>query len=508
MEGVYHTERAYYLSFLNRDVTGRSGEEESLRTTPLFSLAVKHTIDKTIENQPVGTPEASEAVSGEAVDSASRSEAGGDPDSDRPGLQCSARTLRTPILPQYGLLGFHVGRHDRISHHEPIMLNVHAPNSALICGSQGSGKSYTLNCFLENCLLADVCTGKLRQPLAGLVFHCDIDSSGTVAETASLCSRGIKVNDLVSNSNFEAAQRNYRAATDNSENLTVEKFLLPPSEISIERMHKLMAFSERSDAVPLYMEVIQRILRQMAVSGQGRGFKYGEFLQLLDQAGLSTEQQRPMRLRLDLLHSFMRWPPSEMDLKRKTARKLLDLQPGALTVVDLSDPFVDTATVCTLFDICLSVAKEKRPGCGMVVALDEAHKYIDQSPAATNFTDRLLTTTREQRHIGTRVIISTQEPTISEKLLGLCSISIVHHFKSPAWFRSIRDHLGGASGLVNSEREQATLFEKTVTLPVGESRVFAPGAFICLSTGGRPERLGSGVLQMKPPPRLGTDAGA
>ncbi|KAK4891665.1 hypothetical protein LTR49_028655 [Elasticomyces elasticus] len=142
----------------------------------------------------------------------------------------------------------------------------------------------------------------------------------------------------------------------------------------------------------------------------------------------------------------MRWPPSKTDLKRKTARKLLDLQPGTLTVVDLSNPFVDTATVCTLFDICLSVAKEKRPECGMVVALDEAHKYIDQSPAATNFTDGLLTTVREQRHIGTRVIISTQEPTISEKLLDLCSISIVHHFKSPAWFRSIRNHLGGGIG--------------------------------------------------------------
>ncbi|KAK3067986.1 hypothetical protein LTR53_014795 [Teratosphaeriaceae sp. CCFEE 6253] len=499
MERDYYTERAYYLSFLNRDVTGGSGEEESLRTTPLFSLAVKHAVDGTFKERSAGTPEASKSVSDEAVDSADESEDDGRPISDHRGIPYPGRTLPTPMLPQYGLLGFHVGKHDRISHHEPITLNVHAPNSAFICGSQGSGKSYTLNCFLENCLLADVCTGKLRQPLAELVFHCDIDSSGTVVETASFCSRGI--------SNFEAAQRNYRAATDDVENLTVEKFLLPPSELSIERMHKLMAFSERSDAVPLYMEVIQRTLRQMAVSCQGRGFNYGEFLQLLDRAGLSTEQQRPMRLRLDLLHSFMRWPPSKTDLKRKTARKLLDLEPGTLTVVDLSDPFVDTATVCTLFDICLSVAKEKRPGCGMVVALDEAHKYIDQSPAATNFTDRLLTTIREQRHIGTRVIISTQEPTISEKLLDLCSISIVHHSNSPAWFRSIRDHPGGGSGLVNSEREQVTLFEEIVTLPVGESRVFAPGAFICLSTDGRPERLGSGVLHMKTRSRLGTDAG-
>ncbi|KAK5675042.1 hypothetical protein LTR17_027787, partial [Elasticomyces elasticus] len=143
----------------------------------------------------------------------------------------------------------------------------------------------------------------------------------------------------------------------------------------------------------------------------------------------------------------------------------------------------------------------------MVVALDEAHKYIDQSLAATNFTDRLLTTVREQRHIGTRVIISTQEPTISEKMLDLCSISIVHHFKSPAWFRSIRNHLGGASGLVNSDKEQATLFEQILTLPVGESRVFAPGAFVCLSAVGQSKRLGSEVLQMRTRSRLGIDAG-
>ncbi|KAK5110983.1 hypothetical protein LTR85_000674 [Meristemomyces frigidus] len=251
-------------------------------------------------------------------------------------------------------------------------------------------------------------------------------------------------------------------------------------------MHRLMAFSEKSDSIPLFMEVIQQILRQMAIAGQGKAFDYGDFLKLLDLASLSADQQRPMRLRLDLLHSFMRWPPSKADLKRKTPRQLLDLQPGSLTIVDLSDPFVNTATVCVLFDICLSVAKEKRPECGMIVALDEAHKYMDQSPAATNFTDRLLTTIREQRHIVTRVIISTQEPTISDKLLDLCSISIVHHFKSPAWFQTIRNHLGGASGLVNSDKEQATLFEQIVTLPVGESRVFAPGAFVHLSADGRP----------------------
>ncbi|KAK5747903.1 hypothetical protein LTS12_022049 [Elasticomyces elasticus] len=231
MEGNYHTERAYYLSFLDRDVESRSGEEESLRTTPLFSLAVKHAVDRNFKARRAGTLEASEAVSDDGVHSADESEDDESQISDYQGPQYPGRTLSRPILPQYGLLGFQVGKNDQISHHEPIMLNVHAPNSAFICGSQGS----------------DACTGKLRQPLAGLVFHYDIDSSGTVAEMASLCSQGIKVNILVSNSNFEAAQRKYRAATDSPENLTLEKFLMPPSELSIERMHKLhpTSFSRR-----------------------------------------------------------------------------------------------------------------------------------------------------------------------------------------------------------------------------------------------------------------------
>jgi len=58
-----------------------------------------------------------------------------------------------------------------------------------------------------------------------------------------------------------------------------------------------------------------------------------------------------MRLRLDLLQTFMRWPPTKSDVKKKTPQRVLNLQPGNLTIVDLSDPFLDDAAVCTLFDI-------------------------------------------------------------------------------------------------------------------------------------------------------------
>ncbi|KAK3613705.1 hypothetical protein LTR56_027722, partial [Elasticomyces elasticus] len=137
MEGDYHTERAHYLSFLDRDVDGRSGEEESLRTTSLFSLAVKHAVDRNFKARRAGALEASEAVSDDGVHSADESEDGISPTSDYQEPQYSERTFPRPILPQYGLLEFHVGKNDQINHHEPIMLNVHAPKSAFICASDG-----------------------------------------------------------------------------------------------------------------------------------------------------------------------------------------------------------------------------------------------------------------------------------------------------------------------------------------------------------------------------------
>jgi len=129
MERDYYTERAYYLSFLNRDVTGRSGEEESLRTTPLFSLAVKHAIDRTFRARRAGTPEPSKVVSDEAVDSASESEDGGSPISDRLASPNPERTLPTPILPQYGLLR----RRSITLRHDRIMIHVKYQPSRLLC---------------------------------------------------------------------------------------------------------------------------------------------------------------------------------------------------------------------------------------------------------------------------------------------------------------------------------------------------------------------------------------
>lgn len=86
-----------------------------------------------------------------------------------------------------------------------VFQNVAAPSSAFICGSQGSGKSHTLACMLENCLLPSE-QGHLPKPLAGVVFHYDTfnsDMSGTPCEVAHLASNPeVKVRVLCSPTNI------------------------------------------------------------------------------------------------------------------------------------------------------------------------------------------------------------------------------------------------------------------------------------------------------------------
>ena len=469
----YDAEQRGYVKYLHRDSGDRSGHKHEMATTPLFSLKAKY-----------------------AAESEGKRANGTFP--------FDASQSNNEILPQYGLLGFNVVDLGIVDMHEPIMLNTNAPNSAFICGSQGSGKSYTLSTMLESLLRPQLAPGKPGNPVAGVVFHYDIDSSGSVAEAAHLASLGIKVDVLVSKSNEHVLRTAYTRELKNSSNMRVRPLELRSRDLSVERMNKLMAFTEQEGKVPLYMEVIQRILREMAVASQGADFSYKIFRQMLDDESerFTREQSNPMNLRLALLESFM----VSNARKSKDKSALLNLQPGTLTIIDLSDPFVDAATACVLFDICLSLIKENAPASGLVVALDEAHKYMNKSLAATNFTERLLTTIREQRHNGTRVIISTQEPTLSEKLLDLCSVAIVHRFSSPAWFEAIKNHLGGASSLVAEKEEQKMMMKQIVELSTGESFLFSPSSYLCVEKG-TALKLGSGYLRMKTRLRISDDGG-
>lgn len=239
--------------------------------------------------------------------------------------------------------------------------------------------------MLENCLLSNPEIGRLTSPVAGVVFHYDVNSRTSPAEAAHLCSRGIPVNVFVSRSNERALTKAYKELADKYDNLKVQPLMFRSSDLSIERMNRLMAVATKEGPPPLYMEVVQRILREMAIKSEV--FDYLQFKALLAAEQLTKDQTSPMSLRLTLLESFM--DPAALlgsgqsfngknfygHKKGKSDNKAtFDPQLGSLTIIDLSDTFVDSSTVCLLFDMCLGLVKEQRPEAGLVVGLDEAHK--------------------------------------------------------------------------------------------------------------------------------------
>jgi hypothetical protein len=108
----------------------------------------------------------------------------------------------TPGFTQYGLIGgdSHLLANKPSLEADPrLFFNVSAPSSVFICGSQGSGKSHTLSCLIENCLLQSE-VGELPHPLTGVIFHYDTfssDAGGSPCEAAYLSShKGMSVRVL------------------------------------------------------------------------------------------------------------------------------------------------------------------------------------------------------------------------------------------------------------------------------------------------------------------------
>lgn len=166
----------YHLSLLEVEPQ-REGLEEA-RTTPIFNMPVlKH----------------AEMISSE--------------DADDP-------------FPQYGLLAGMADELGEIANSREstsgtvegdprIFFNIAAPSSIFICGSQGSGKSHTLSCLLENCLFSSG-ANNLPKPLCGIVFHYDnffSDQAGSPCEAAFLASNpDIKVQVLCSPTNLRTME--------------------------------------------------------------------------------------------------------------------------------------------------------------------------------------------------------------------------------------------------------------------------------------------------------------
>lgn len=93
------------------------------------------------------------------------------------------------------------------------------------------------------------------------------------------------------------------------------------------------------------------------------------------RAKFNAAQIAGLEQRLSLLTAFL----AEASPALKTAKKPNKIQSprfraGQITIIDLSDPFLDTASACGLFEIIVRQFIRADVATGKVLVVDEAHK--------------------------------------------------------------------------------------------------------------------------------------
>ena len=89
----------------------------------------------------------------------------------------------------------------------------------------------------------------------------------------------------------------------------------------------------------------------------------------------NVAQLTGLEQRLSLLNSFLE-PPQN---KKKRSKRF---SAGQLTIIDLSDPFLDAASACGLFEIIVRLFIRAEVDTGKVLVVDEAHKVSACSACA------------------------------------------------------------------------------------------------------------------------------
>ncbi|KAJ4373674.1 hypothetical protein N0V86_007817 [Didymella sp. IMI 355093] len=369
------------------------------------------------------------------------------------------------LIPQFGLIGGL--EEDNTSTDSQLFLNTNVPFSAFICGVQGSGKSHTTSCILENAILASSHLGHLESPVSTLVFSYGEWSSGgagfNISEATFLGASQPafpdhhvkKVTVLYSPSN-PAIKRMYERLP----NVQMVPFRLKTRTLDIGALHTLMAVDEKS-TMPLYMATVEAVLREIASRSADGSLDYLEFKRRLAKEKFDSTQKNMLSMRMNLLESFL-------DLE--STAPVPDFKPGEVTIIDLSDPFLTPSTACILFKLGLEqFLQSKAPG--KMVVLDEAHKYMLDTSGSKILTDYLTRVIRLQRHQGARVVISTQEPTIATDLIALCSITVMHRFTSPTWYAALRKH-------INAVENDGDIMQRIEALETGEALVYSPNAVL------------------------------
>jgi hypothetical protein len=258
---------------------------------------------------------------------------------------------------------------------------------------QGSGKSHTTSVMLENMLISHPPIGHLAKPLSALILH--LGEGGSAASACEVAWIGVSSLDVtlpqikvfVSPSCIETMKRVYGAV---SKKIVVEPLYFEESELDAQSFKAMMGISLTEGNPPLYVQIIlvhilftssslshcsfahrrlQSILRNL-----GENFSFSGFETLLDERkrDFNPAQLAGLDQRMWLLKSFMR--PRTSFTTRKSSPSVSKFAGGQMTIVDLSDPFMDTTSACGIFEILVRLFVRSSVDSGKVLVVDEAHK--------------------------------------------------------------------------------------------------------------------------------------
>ncbi|KAF8586234.1 hypothetical protein K439DRAFT_1387349 [Ramaria rubella] len=388
-----------------------------------------------------------------------------------------------------------------------LFINTNSPFSGIVCGVQGSGKSHSTSVLLEGCLISDRRLGVLPEPLSALLFHFDSAAgSGDVQPCEAAYMASLKpqwpsksneptpprVTVLVLPGNIQTMTRVYAKLPE----VRVKPLHFSLEDISGGRLLAMMKV-DQGQQMPLYMECIMSILRTMDT------FSYDDFCRQLGEQKFSPTQKAMLDLRLKILDSCLKGGDDSNRVSNYFKK-------GELTIIDLSSPFMDGCSACGFFDIILGLYIEAKGSIpGKIIVLDEAHKYLTSSGSSSRLTESLLSVVRQQRHLGVRVIISTQEPTVvPATFLDLCSFIIAHRFSSPKWLGHLKEHISAVD---------TKSYSKVLTLRRGEAMIFSPASLMLRPSLADPQTdvlldmpvipLGQGYIHVRSRERITMDGG-
>jgi hypothetical protein len=398
-----------------------------------------------------------------------------------------------------------------------IYLNTHEPFCLATVGVQGGGKSHTMACVLESCLVPmledDVV--RLHAPMSALVLHYDqnvtsvCEATGLISPHPALqrllaarqlgaapCLPRDKMVVLVSPSFYRQRRAFY------GDYCTVKPLLFRWHTLTADHIKRIMRIKDGDNQlyVAAMLDLLRRYQRDAVVPA------FADFLAQVKETCKLNGQRGPLEQRMALLESLVAESALNADIRADGADLYSSCQPGTLAIADLTDPLLAAEEANGIFQV-LTEQYRALPlrGCGKLLALDEAHKFMD-GVAGDGLSEAIVAVARLMRHDGMRLAVSTQSPlALAPELLELVTVAVLHRFHSRDWFTYL------AKKLPLSDHAALEL----ATLQPGHALAFASRSHLqgALTAGQQPadagtDGLGIHVFPLRVRGRITADRGA